>query len=221
MPTHSYKRLPSHIAVIPDGNRRWAVNKSMKKSDGYSFGLDCGMRLFEQCLKLGIQELTLYGFTNDNMKRPAEETQAFRHACVEAVERIKEKEAAVLVVGNSDSKAFPPELLRYRTRQNSGRNLMKVNFLVNYDWHWDLKTAVENTQGGSRKDLLQEAASAEVSRIDLLVRWGGRRRLSGMLPLQSVYADFYVVDDYWPDFEEHHLDSALRWYDTQDVTLGG
>jgi undecaprenyl diphosphate synthase len=64
-------------------------------------------------------------------------------------------------------------------------------------------------------------ASADVSRIDLVVRWGGRRRLSGFLPVQSVYADFYVVDDLWPDYKPEHFYAALEWYQTQDVTLGG
>ena len=219
--TKNITRLPQHLAVIPDGNRRWAVEKSLKKSEGYLPGLDSGMRLFEQCLSLGIPELTLYGFTNDNMKRPAEESRAFRDACVLAVEMIKQRDAAVLVVGNSDSKVFPQELLPYRTRQSSGKNLMKVNFLVNYDWHWDLKTAADNIQGGSRKDLLSSAASSDVSRIDLVVRWGGRSRLSGMLPLQSVYSDLYVLDEYWPDMQESHLEKALAWYSSQDVTLGG
>ena len=98
---------------------------------------------------------------------------------------------------------------------------MKVNFLVNYDWHWDIHTAVTHAPGGSRKDLLQSVASAEIPRIDLVIRWGGRRRLSGMLPLQSVYSDFYVIDNYWPDLVPEHLESALKWYTEQDITLGG
>ena len=60
-----------------------------------------------------------------------------------------------------------------------------------------------------------------VSRIDLVIRWGGRRRLSGFLPVQSVYSDIYVVDDYWPDFKKEHVEDALKWYSGQDVTLGG
>lgn len=216
-----FKRLPQHIAVIPDGNRRWASAQGLKKSEGYVRGLEPGLSLYEQCLELGIPELTFYGFTNDNMKRPAEETLAFRSACVAAVESMKEKDAAILVVGNSDSQVFPPELVKYRTRQSSGRNLMKVNFLVNYDWHWDVNTATTKSVGGSRKDLLQSVASAEIPRIDLVVRWGGRRRLSGMLPLQSVYSDFFVIDNFWPDLVPQHLESALDWYAQQDVTLGG
>ncbi|MFR1383873.1 MAG: undecaprenyl diphosphate synthase family protein, partial [Clostridioides difficile] len=63
--------------------------------------------------------------------------------------------------------------------------------------------------------------SFDVSRLDLIIRWGGRRRLSGFLPVQSIYADFYVIDNYWPDFKSDDIKDAFSWYDTQDVTLGG
>jgi undecaprenyl diphosphate synthase len=87
---------------------------------------------------------------------------------------------------------------------------VKVNLLVNYGWEWDLEGIAH---GGIR--------SSEVSRMDLIVRWGGGRRLSGFLPVQSVYADFYVVDDYWPDFDISHFEKALAWFRDQDQTLGG
>jgi undecaprenyl pyrophosphate synthase len=95
----------------------------------------------------------------------------------------------------------------YRQRQGVG---MKVNLLVNYGWEWDL-AGLKN--GGLRSD--------GVSRLDLIVRWGGARRLSGFLPVQSVYADFYVRDEYWPDFHPQHFEDALAWYKNQDQTLGG
>jgi undecaprenyl diphosphate synthase len=87
---------------------------------------------------------------------------------------------------------------------------MKVNLLVNYGWEWDL-AGLKN--GGLRSD--------EVPRLDLIVRWGGGRRLSGFLPVQSVYADFYVRDEYWPDFDPRHFEDALAWFKDQDPTLGG
>lgn len=212
-------RIPRHIAIIPDGNRRWAVARGLQKADGYANGLSPGIKLYEQCLALGVEEMTFYGFTNDNTKRPAAETASFRKACVQAVQQMFDRDASILVVGNSDSPVFPEELKIFRTRQVAGRNLMKVNFLVNYDWHWDLKAAT--ALGGKRNDLLQAISSAEIPRIDLVIRWGGRSRLSGMLPLQSVYADFFVIDDLWPDLTPQHLESALTWYSRQDITLGG
>lgn len=196
----------------------------MKKEEGYDFGLRAGLVLFDLALELGIPELTFYGFTNDNTRRPAEQTAAFRRACVEAVERIAGREAAVLVVGNDASPLFPRELLPFRTRRvlGPGAPRIRINFLVNYDWAWDVGLALEKGgMGRSKKNLLQSIGSRDVSRLDLIVRWGGRTRLSGLLPLQSVYADLHTIDALWPDFEPKQFLGALDWYQRQDVTLGG
>jgi len=218
----SFKRLPRHIAFIPDGNRRWAQGHGLGKEAGYDAGLDPGFKLYRICIELGIKEISVYGFTSDNTKRPAEQTVAFQKACVDAVESLSRLDAELLVVGNDESPLFPPELRPYRTRQVFGEGKVRVNFLVNYDWHWDLSQASESRQHvRSRKSFIESIGSADVSRIDLVVRWGGRRRLSGLLPVQAVYADFYVIDELWPDFEPEQFYRALRWYEEQDVTLGG
>jgi undecaprenyl diphosphate synthase len=219
-----FKRLPQHIGVIPDGNRRWAQRHGLPKEAGYACGIEPGNRLCELCVALGIEELTLYGFTQDNTKRPVAQRLAFQQACVDAVGKLVGWDAALMVIGDDSSPMFPPELKPYITRRVFGRGLLRVNLLVNYDWHWDLSRPLLNkTQSvaRSRKSFLESIGSADVSRIDLVIRWGGRRRLSGLLPVQSVYADFYVVDELWPDFEPEQLFSALRWYEAQDVTLGG
>ena len=88
-----------------------------------------------------------------------------------------------------------------------------------HGWEWDLNSL--KMADPAQKDVVNHIKSAEVSRIDLIIRWGGRRRLSGFLPVQSIYADFYVLDDYWPDFKPDHFFQALNWYQEQDVTLGG
>lgn len=215
-----FKRLPRHVGIIPDGNRRWAAGRGLNKEYGYQYGLVPGVQLFEICQRLGIEELTFYGFTQDNMKRPAEQTQAFRKACVDAVRLLSQRDAALLVVGDDSSPAFPEELKPYRKRRVFGNGGIKVNFLVNYGWNWDL-SYLQQAEGVGRQALYKAIASRDVSRIDLIVRWGDRRRLSGFLPVQSVYADFYVVDALWPDFVPEHFYQALRWYEQQDVTLGG
>jgi undecaprenyl diphosphate synthase len=217
----TFKRIPKHVAFIPDGNRRWAQNRGLAKEEGYAFGLEPGFQLYDICIALGIEELTVYGFTSDNTKRPPEQTAAFRQACVDAVVGLSKLNASLLVVGNDDSPLFPPELKPYRTRQTLGSGVLKVNFLVNYDWYWDLSKAATKMNGNTRKSFVECIGSSEVSRIDLVVRWGGRRRLSGLLPVQTVYADFYILDDLWPDFKPEHFFNALHWYESQDVSLGG
>lgn len=205
------KNKPKHIGIIPDGNRRWAKGRGMEKQEGYAYGLAPGLLLFQQAKKLGIEEITYYGFTVDNCKRPAAQFQAFQRACVDAVDLIAKEGADLLVMGDETSRCFPGELLPYTTRRPFRGGGIRLNFLVNYGWQWDL--AHIKVDGKPR--------SADISRIDLIIRWGGMRRLSGFLPIQSVYSDFYVIDHYWPDYQADDLRAALNWYAAQDVTLGG
>ena len=212
-------RLPKHIGVIPDGNRRWAVSKGLMKDKGYSLGIDPGLFLFKLCEKEGIEEITYYGFTTDNNKRPVDQRKAFTEACIDSVKLLSKENAELLVIGNTSSPCFPKELLPYTKRQTFGSGGIKVNFLVNYGWEWDLNSLKSNNDG--KKSIIPSIMSTDISRIDLIIRWGGRRRLSGFLPVQSVYSDFYVIDDFWPDFKPQHFYDALYWYNNQDVTLGG
>ncbi len=201
-------RIPKHIGIIPDGNRRWARGNGLEKKDGYVHGLDPGLRLLKAARSQGIQELTYYGFTVDNCRRPKEQVAAFSSACVQAAEMIEQEHAQLYVIGNTQSSCFPKELIPYthRSRRPDDNKQLKVNLLVNYGWEWDLKN------GWITRD---------IPRIDMVIRWGGMCRLSGFLPIQTVYADFYIVKDLWPDFHEQQFLNALSWYQKQDVTLGG
>lgn len=201
-------RIPKHIGIIPDGNRRWSLSKNMTKEKGYDNGLMPGISAFKHCRNMGVKEISIYGFTMDNTKRPTVQRLAFTSACVKIVNIIAEMDCDVLVVGKTDSAMFPKELLKYTTRQKCGKGGIKVNFLINYGWQWDLNC----------DDMYR---TKDISRIDLVIRWGGMRRLSGFLPVQSVYADFYVVDSMWPDYKDDDIDAAVEWYSKQDITLGG
>ncbi|MBD5519288.1 MAG: undecaprenyl diphosphate synthase family protein [Lachnospiraceae bacterium] len=203
------KRIPKHIGIIPDGNRRWATENGLKKEDGYTYGLEPGLRLLQAAQRIGVRELTYYGFTVDNCKRPKEQVAAFSKACVQAVKMIEQENAELYVIGNTDSSCFPAELLPYTDRErlpDRCEGVLRVNFLVNYGWEWDMKNGW---------------ASREIPRIDLVIRWGGMCRLSGFLPIQTVYSDFYIVKELWPDFQEEQFTDALQWYQKQDITLGG
>jgi undecaprenyl diphosphate synthase len=134
------------------------------------------------------------------MVRPSDASVSFAYD-------IASRGAALLVVGDETSAQFPAELTEFRQRRGAG---LKVNLLVNYGWQWDLAGLAK---GGLRSDA--------ISRLDLIVRWGGGCRLSGFLPVQSVYADFYIRDEYWPDFAPEHFEDALAWFKKQDRTFGG
>jgi undecaprenyl diphosphate synthase len=215
-----FARLPRHIGIIPDGNRRWADARGDPRRTGYAAGLGPGMRLLELCRQLGIEEASVYGFTKENVRRPADQVAAFRAACVEFVRGAVEAGVAIQVIGDADSPVFPEELKPYTEHRTDGD--IRVNLLVNYGWQWDLATAIARANGrAARSELSALLASRAASRIDLVVRWGGRRRLSGFLPVQCAYADFHVIDTLWPDMQLDEFIAALRWYEQQDVTLGG
>lgn len=203
------KRVPKHIGIIPDGNRRWAERNGLKKQEGYAYGLEPGLRLLREAQNHGIQELTYYGFTVDNCKRPKEQVNAFSKACIEAVKMMEQENTELYVIGNTNSSCFPIELLPYADRRRRSvydKDILRVNLLVNYGWEWDMKNGW---------------ASGEIPRIDMVIRWGGMCRLSGFLPIQTVYSDIYIVKELWPDFLEEQFTDALKWYQKQDITLGG
>ena len=160
--TYMKKNKPRHIGIIPDGNRRWATDNGLRKQDGYEHGLKPGLKLMQIAKRLGIEEITYYGFTVDNCKRPKEQFEAFQKACVKAVNMLTKEGADLLVIGDCTSKCFPKELLPFTKRTPVNGGGIKVNFLINYGWQWDL-SHIKNDG---------TPFSSDISRIDLVVRWG-------------------------------------------------
>jgi len=169
-----YSRMPRHVGIIPDGNRRWADQRSLPRGDGYRPGIDAAFRVLEELERLGIEEISVYGFTQENVHRPAEQRKAFQEACVEAVRRLAPRNAELRTIGDSSTPMFPRELLPYVERKVFGNGGRRINLLVNYSWRWDVRMLEETGRLGSH----------DVSPIDLIIWWGGRSRLSGFLPIQ-------------------------------------
>lgn len=206
-------RVPRHVGVIPDGNRRWALSQGLGKHEGYDAGVAPGLQLLEVCRGLGISEISVYGFTRENARRPSEQVQAFGSACVDFAARATAIGGALQVVGDMRSKVFPEDLKRFAVRTSGD---IRINLLANYSWQWDLASSKSASRSGA-----DHLASGDVPRIDLVVRWGGRQRLSGFLPIQSAHADLYVIDTLWPAMTLEEFFEALEWYERQEVTLGG
>ncbi len=214
-------RIPAHLGIIPDGNRRWAVARGLPKSAGYDHGIEPGKQLFDVVWDLGIREVSTYIFTKENTHRPRNQVEAFKASFVKFIDWVENQDVSILLVGDTSSTVFP-EGLEHLTVPAEGRaRRRRLNLLVSYSWKWDVGEAVRAHAAGMGSDPLHLIGSRHVSRIDLIIRWGGRSRLSGFLPLQSAYADLFVVDALWPDFEMGHFWDALSWYGGQDVTMGG
>ena len=146
--------IPSHVGFIPHGRRRWAGGHGLPKEAGYAYDINPGLLLFDLCKEYGIQEVSIYGFTQDNNKRPIIQKQAFTNACVTFALEIARSGAALLVVGDETSTQFPRELKEFRHRQGTG---IKLNLLVNCGWEWDL-AGLKN--GGLRSDQVSPGFSA-------------------------------------------------------------
>lgn len=217
------KRIPKHVGIIPDGNRRWAMAHNLPKEAGYEYGIEPGKKLFEKGYDIGIDEVSVYTFTKENIHRPKKQIKAFQNAFLKFIDWVKQKDVSLLVVGDANSPYFPKEVKNYTIPEKNRMRKKRLNFLVNYSWKWDLSVAFMNCKKKNfgRNDLMDIIGSRYVSRVDLLIRWGGRMRLSGFLPIQCAYADIYIVDGLWPDFNVKQFHDALKWYEKQDVTLGG
>ena len=124
----------------------------------YAFGLEPGLKVVWLAKKYGVRELTYYGFTVDNCKRPKEQVKAFSKACVQAVKSIENEDVYIRVIGNTKSSCFPEELLAYTETNEQKDDKLKVNLLVNYGWEWDLKN---------------NWISKDIPRVDMIIRWGG------------------------------------------------
>jgi undecaprenyl diphosphate synthase len=212
-------RIPRHLGVIPDGNRRWAQAQGLGKHEGFAAGVAPGLQLLEVCRGLGIEEVSVYGFMRGSARRPTEQVKAFASACVDLAERITALGAALKVVGDMTSSAFPEELKRFSVRSSGD---IRVNLLANYSWQWDLRAAPQARErpfGAAQRATGDHFASSDISRVDLIVRWGGKQRLSGFLPIQSAHADLYVIDTLWPAMSLEELFDALEWYERQEIPL--
>jgi len=200
-------KVPKHIGVIPDGNRRWARAQGFRLKKGYDEGVQRGIKLVEDGFDLGVEEITAYGFTKENAKRTNVQTKAFIAAITELIDYYTENRngISVSICGDPNSKIFPSKLKELVNIPHTRDK--KINVLANYGYEWDLSTT--------------PIQSHRIPRVELLVRWGGRCRLSGFLPLQAAYADIYVVNALWPDASKMDLVSAFQWYAEQDPTMGG
>jgi undecaprenyl diphosphate synthase len=229
--------LPRHIAAIMDGNGRWARQRGLPRAEGHRAGAATVRRVTDECSRLGIEQLTLYCLSSENWKRPAEELdflmQLLQTYLAEERSRVMERNIQLKWIGRREG--LPASTVRELdemvriTAANSG---LRVCLAINYGGRAELVDAVRRIADEARRGQLdlhaidEQAVSdrlytAGMCDPDLLIRTAGEMRISNYLLWQISYAEIWVTDAYWPDFNESHLRAALQSYAARDRRFGG
>jgi undecaprenyl diphosphate synthase len=234
VPVRKFVTIPKHIAIIMDGNGRWAQKRRMPRTVGHAKGAAGVKALVEHCAKLGVQYLTLFAFSTENWKRPADEVSTLIGLFVQYLEKEMGALAAagvrLKVIG--DVAGFAPELQsRIRAAEAATQNNHAITLVVaaNYGGQWDVVQAVKNWQAANpgadvasltQEQLAQHLSTAGMPDPDLLIRTGGEQRISNFLLWQAAYTELYFTDALWPEFDETELNQALHWYATRERRFG-
>ena len=226
-------RLPVHIAIIMDGNGRWAAQRHLPRVEGHRAGIDSVRATVETCARLGIGVLTLYAFSVENWKRPASEISTLmtllkRYLRLE-LKTLLEHNIRFRVIGRRDE--LSPEVRGELTRaeeQTATNGGMLFNIALNYSGRTEIVDAARRMiQAGVQPNDVDEARFAEFLYTagqpdpDLLIRTSGEMRVSNFLLWQIAYSEIYVTDTFWPDFRRRHLLEAILAYQKRDRRYGG
>jgi undecaprenyl diphosphate synthase len=231
------EKMPRHIAIIMDGNGRWARQKGLPRIEGHRRGAESVRRATEECARLGIEQLTLYCLSSENWKRPTDEIdflmELLQKYMREQRAAIMEHNVHVSVIGRREG--LSDEVLREidetieASRSNTG---LRVCLAINYGSRAELVDAVRSIAGDVQAGRLAPADISEavidahlytagMPEPDLLIRTAGEMRLSNFLLWQISYAEIWVTDCCWPDFDEAELQRAIRSYAARDRRFGG
>ncbi len=231
------ERLPRHVAIIMDGNGRWARRHGLPRIEGHRRGVASVRRTTTECARLGIPQLTLYCLSSENWKRPRLELEFLMHLLqqymIEERSTIQEQDIRVSVIGRRDG--IPDAVLREMdktvalSQSNSG---LRLCLAINYGGRGELVNAVrriaEEVQSGrlaaeqiTEETLASHLYTAQMQDPDLLVRTAGEMRVSNFLLWQISYAELWVTDRCWPEFDEEQLHNALRDFAARDRRFGG
>lgn len=230
-------QLPEHIGIIMDGNGRWAKQRNLPRSAGHTAGAKNFRTITKYCSNIGIKYLTVYAFSTENWKRPADEVNAlmklFKSYLEEAISDFKDEDIVVKFIG--DKSAFSPELQKLideNERMSANRTGMVLNIAMNYGSRDEILQAVKNIasqvkEGSlSADDITTDVISNNLYTAgqpdpDLVIRPSGEYRISNFLLWQSAYTEYVIMDVLWPDFSEKMLDEALIEYAKRNRRFGG
>ena len=223
--------IPQHVAIIMDGNGRWAKQRGMIRLQGHNAGMESLREIVRHSSELGIKYLTVYAFSTENWKRPEDEVSGIFKLLIKYVDseidELTKNNVRVGVIG--DRSALPAasqealNLAFERTKDNDG---LIFNVALNYGGRAEiLKAAKELVEAGNtditEADISAHLYTAGMPDPELIIRTSGEMRLSNFLIWQAAYSEIYVTDVYWPDFTPAELDKAIEWYNGRDRRFGG
>ena len=224
--------VPRHIAIIMDGNGRWATQRFLPRVAGHAKGVERLRDVVEACVERGVEFLTLFAFSSENWRRPAEEVSVLMRLFMTALEREVTKmhvnSIRLKVVG--DLSRFDPKLqqmIANAERRTANNSRLTVNICANYGGRWDVMQAVGKMVAAhpgatdfSEEQLAPHLAMAHAPEPDLFIRTGGEQRISNFLLWQLAYTEMYFTETYWPDFTGASLDEAILSYQQRERRFG-
>ncbi len=228
--------FPKHIAIIMDGNGRWAKKQGKPRVFGHKAGVDSVRKTISAASRLGIQAVTLFAFSSENWRRPEEEVsllmELFITVLSKEVKRLHKNNLRLRVIG--DISRFNQRLQKKiaeaesLTKDNEG---MVVNVAANYGGKWDITQAIQKIATEAKEGVLDPTeinedlvtshlTMSDLPEVDLLIRTSGECRISNFVLWQMAYAEMYFVDQHWPDFNEQSLADAVAWFVNRERRFG-
>lgn len=228
--------VPRHVAVIMDGNGRWATKRFLPRTAGHARGVQAVRRVVETCGQRGVEYLTLFAFSSENWRRPEEEVSLLMRLFIQTLEKevdkLERQGVRLRVVG--DLSAFEPklrELIHAAEQRTVANSTLNLTIAANYGGRWDILQAMRallraRPELAATPEAIDETLYSQYLSMawapepDLFIRTGGEQRISNFLIWQLAYTELYFTDGYWPDFGAKEIDAAFEWYRGRERRFG-
>ncbi len=230
------RAIPRHIAIIMDGNGRWATSRRLPRVAGHAKGVEAVRATVEACAQRGVDYLTLFAFSSENWRRPADEVSVLMRLFITALERevaqLRGNGIRLRVIG--DLSAFEPrlrQLIDDAQERTANNRRLTLTIAANYGGRWDILQAMSRllasrpdlataADGIGESELAEHLALAYAPEPDLFIRTGGEQRISNFMLWQLAYTELYFTERYWPDFNAEALDDAIASYRQRERRFG-
>jgi len=221
--------VPSHIAIVMDGNGRWASKRFLPRIAGHKQGVDVLKRTVRTCAQLGVNVLTVFAFSSENWRRPADEVSALMDILVVALSRelnqLKKDGVQLRFIGSRQGLSERVrQSLDTAERETANNQVITLNVCFNYGGRWDVVNAAQ-ILASAGEEITEESLARKLSTYttgdpDLIIRTGGETRLSNFLLWQAAYSELYFSEVLWPDFDEAALDAAIQAFRARERRFG-